>query len=339
MASILSGCMGARYHGEKSEHFDGERFFSPYGQRAKGFFDLLKWQIQGGREAWPLSLVNTAKPNPATSVPDGQLVVSFVNHATLLVQTPEANFLTDPVWSERVSPVTFAGPKRIRQPGISWEALPKIHYVLISHNHYDHLDLATVSKLVRDHDPLFLIPLGDGRLLADIPNARFQELDWWQDYVTPEGAIVSFLPAQHWSARGLFDRNMSLWGSFGVRSRGGRFYFGGDTGYSRHFQEIADKWGSPDLAILPIGAYEPRWFMKDQHMNPEEAVVAHLDLKASQSIGMHFGTWQLTNEGIDLPVTALKQARTDKGLKDADFDVLEVGETRVFRGRGESKTP
>lgn len=337
-ASFLGACVGVRYQGEVSDHFDGTRFFSPYGQKPKGFFDLLRWQLSGGREAWPTHVENRATPQLAAQVADGETVVSFVNHATLLVQTPEANFLTDPVWSERVSPVSFAGPKRIRPPGVRWEELPKIHYVLISHNHYDHLDLPTVTKLAKDHDPLFVVPLGDGRLLEGLEGVRFREMDWWQEFITPEGARIRFLPAQHWSARGPFDRNASLWGSFRIDGRGASVYFGGDTGFSPHFREIAERTGPVELALLPIGAYEPRWFMRDQHMNPEEAVQAHRELRAGVSIGMHFGTWQLTDEGLERPVEALLRARAEQGLAETDFQVLSEGETRTYRRRGDSKT-
>lgn len=336
VALVLGACVGARYRGEMSPHFDGQRFFSPYGHQPKGLWDLVRWQWTREPEPWPEWVENQARPRLPEVVNDGTTVVTFVNHATLLVQTPEGNLLTDPIWSDRASPVSFAGPKRVRPPGLSWEQLPKIHYVLISHNHYDHFDEPTILKLARDHDPLFLVPLGDGRLLEGMSGVRFKEMDWWQTHDSDLGVRVHFLPAQHWSARGLRDRFLSLWGSFLIEGRGGRVYFGGDTGYATHFAEIAQKLGPVDLAILPIGAYEPRWFMKQHHMNPEEAVLAHRDLKARQSLGMHFGTFQLTDESFERPVRDLHTARLAQGLSEDEFTVLLEGETRVFQHPGDS---
>lgn len=331
LLSVLA-CTSPRYQGPVSDHFDGKRFFSPYGLKPKGFTSLLKWQIEGGRSEWPAQAENRGKPALVDSVTDNEVAVTFVNHITFLLQFKGLNVLTDPVWAERASPVSFAGPKRVRAPGLEFDQLPRIDLVVISHNHYDHFDLQTIEKLHQAHKPLFLVALGDGRLIEHIPGLRFEEMDWWQFKDLESGHRVHFLPAQHWSARGLFDRNMSLWGSYMIESSTGpRVYFGGDTGYSPHFKEVAAKFPVIDLAFLPIGAYEPRWFMKDQHMNPEDAVLAHQDLKPGRSIGTHFGTWQLTNEGLEEPVKELIVAREKAGLSENDFFVLDEGETRRFQ--------
>lgn len=336
LALGLGACASPRYQGPVSDHFDGTRFHSPYGLPPKSFWNLLKWQFTSSRVPWPEWVENIAKPDLATEVGEGEIVLTFVNHATFLIQLPGVNILTDPQWSLRASPVSFAGPKRVRAPGLAFEQLPKIDFVLISHNHYDHLDLPTVERLVAEHDPLFLVPLGDGRLLEKISRARFREMDWGQKHEDPR-ANLFFLPAQHWSARGLTDRNLSLWGSFLIETKQGKIYFGGDTGYAPHFAEIGRRFEGVDLSLLPVGAYEPRWFMKDQHTNPEEAVQAHLDLRSRRSLGMHFGTFQLTDEGMDEPLKALALAREAKGLSPEDFDVLKEGETRRLALRPEKK--
>ncbi|MBX3040665.1 MAG: MBL fold metallo-hydrolase [Bdellovibrionaceae bacterium] len=329
---LFSGCTGPRYRGPVSDHFNGKKFFSPYGLEPKGFMALLRWQWEGGSVQWPLSVENSAQPQISKDVAADSVAVTFVSHATVLLQFQGINILTDPMWSDRASPFSSFGPKRVRAPGVDFSVLPKIDLVLISHNHYDHLDLPTIRRLVEKHDPLFLVALGDGRLIEDNPGIRFKEMDWGQTHSWSESMNIHFLPAQHWSARGFFDRNLSLWGSFMVEpSKGPVVYFAGDTGYAPHFKDIAARFPRIDLALLPIGAYEPRWFMKDQHMNPADAVDAHRDLKARRSMGIHFGTWHLTNEGIDEPVTELAKARAAAGLAETDFVTLDAGETSVFR--------
>lgn len=332
VAVLLSGCLSGRYQGPPSDHFDGRRFFSPYGPEPGSLWEVLKWKIRGSGTPWPDRVENEARPAPAAAVSDGEAVLTFVNHATMLVQLNGLNILTDPVYSERTSPVTWAGPRRVRDPGLSFERLPRIDLVLISHNHYDHLDMATVARLAERDQPLFLVALGDGRLIEGLPDVKFREMDWGQTE-TVGRTKITYLPAQHWSARGPFDRNLSLWGSFLVEGPGFNFYFAGDTGYSRHFAEIAANHPRIDLALLPIGAYEPRWFMQGQHLNPADAVQAHRDLKAGLSVGIHFGTWKLTDEGIGDPLQALAEARGKAGVGENEFLVLKEGETRSFRAR------
>lgn len=323
--------MSSRYHGSKSDHFDGEKFFSPYGDPPRSLFAVLKWKIGGpGAAKWPKTIPNVARPNPVASVPAGEGVFTFINHATMLVQVNGLNILTDPLFSKRTSPFAFMGPARVREPGIRLEDLPRIDLVLVSHNHYDHLDLASLRKLKDKDDPEFLFALGDLDVVKGIEGLRARQMDWWQT-LEIRGSKITFLPAQHWSARWVRDRNSSLWGSFLVEAPGFSFYFAGDTGYSRHFSEIAAKFPNIDVALLPIGAYEPRWFMKSMHMNPEDAVRAHGDLGAKKSIAIHFGTWQLTDEPVDEPVRKLGEARELAGLSPEKFVVLDQGETRAFR--------
>jgi L-ascorbate metabolism protein UlaG (beta-lactamase superfamily) len=241
-----------------------------------------------------------------------------------LIQTSLGNILTDPIYSERAGPLQFLGPRRVRQPGVAFDDLPEISLVLISHNHYDHLDLPTLRALDRRFHPLFVTPLKNGPLLKSAGILRVQQLNWWEHAatVTPR---ISLTPAQHFSARTLFDRNRALWGGFVISTGPLRIFFAGDTGYGRHFRDIHKRYGPVDLALLPIGAYEPRWFMKDIHMNPAEAVQAHLDLEARQSIGMHFGTFRLAQEGIADPVADLEREPLARQLLGKSFRTLDVG--------------
>jgi L-ascorbate metabolism protein UlaG (beta-lactamase superfamily) len=225
----------------------------------------------------------------------------------------------------RSAQARFAG-----SPGIRFDDLPPIDVILLSHNHYDHLDLATLARLRARFDPTVLAAAGDGRLIAPLGFVRTHELDWWEQVRLNDGLTMTFVPAQHFSARGLFDRQMSLWGGYVIESRGRRLYFGGDSGYSSHFGDIKSRLGSPDIAMLGIGAYEPRWFMKTVHMNPAEAVRAHRDLGSRHSIGMHFGTFQLTTEAIDQPRIDLKVALAESNIAESEFVTLQEGETRIY---------
>jgi L-ascorbate metabolism protein UlaG (beta-lactamase superfamily) len=220
----------------------------------------------------------------------------------------------------------------VRKPGVEFESLPRIDVVLLSHNHYDHLDLATLRRLRQRFDPAVLAAAGDACVLQPLGFTHLRELDWWEQAAIRDTLKITFVPAQHFSGRGLFDRRKSLWGGYVIESLGRLVYFSGDTGYSSHFSDIKSRLGSPDIAILGIGAYEPRWFMTPVHMNPAEAVRAHGDLSAKQSIGMHFGTFQLTTEAIDQPKADLKAALAQNGISDAAFVTLHEGETRIYRG-------
>ena len=231
------------------------------------------------------------------------------------------------MWSERASPVSFAGPRRVRAPGVRFDELPAISSVLLSHNHYDHCDVATLRALDRRFAMPLVTPLGNGPLLRAAGVRQVEEIDWWQTAAT-SSLPVTVTPAQHFSSRNPFDRNRALWGGFLIDAGPGRrILFAGDSGYGAHFRAIAARLAPIDLALLPIGAYEPRWFMKDIHMNPAEAVQAHLDLAAHQSIAMHYGTFQLTPEGIDEPPRLLATALRERGLPEARFRTIEVGES------------
>ena len=275
------------------------------------------------RTPWPASIEVRPKVPPALN--DSAAVITFIGHATFLIQTAAGNILTDPIYSERASPLPWLGPRRVRRPGVRFDDLPVISTILLSHNHYDHCDLPTLRRLRRRFDPIVVTPVGNGRLVRSAGIRRVEELDWWQETTTAGG--ITLTPARHFSARTPFDRNRALWGGFAFRAAGLRIYFAGDTAYGPLFEEIRQRLGPIDLALLPIGAYEPRWFMQAIHMNPEEAVQAHLDLQAAQSLAMHFGTFQLTTEGIDEPAWRLGEAFAIRQVPASRFRMLDFGES------------
>lgn len=282
------------------------------------------------RSRWPVFVENTATPSLHRKRRTDAIAVTFVNHATFLIQLAGLNILTDPIWSRRASPVGWFGPKRVREPGVTLDDLPRIDVILISHNHYDHLDIGTLRRLQAKFSPLVLVAAGDRALVQSVGFAHVREFDWWEGLEINPGCKVIFAPTQHFSARGIRDRQRSLWGSYLIQHGDQRVYFGGDSGYSTHFSEIRRRLGSPDIALLGIGSYEPRWFMSPMHMNPAEAVQAHLDLGAKTSIGMHHGTFQMSSEAIDRPLVDLAAAVKAAGLDEAAFITLQEGETRVY---------
>lgn len=316
------------YAGPVSDNFDGVRFFSP-GQPLpnKSLADLLRWRREGGRAKWPdLVPVSPQVPPPRSE----QARVTMVGHATLLVQVAGVNLLTDPVWSDRASPLSFAGTKRVTEPGISFDMLPNIDAVLLSHNHYDHLDLATLRRLQAAYSPLMVMPFGNDAIVRkSVPDARIEVGDWYDTLqITPE-ISVTLTPANHWSARGIRDRRMALWSGFWINSPKSQIWFAGDTGYGDGalFRDIRMRHGRPDIAIIPIGAYEPRWFMSDQHVAPDESVRIFEDIGPRQAVGMHWGTFQLTNEARNEPRDLLHDSLVSAGIDVKRFLALEPGES------------
>jgi L-ascorbate metabolism protein UlaG (beta-lactamase superfamily) len=315
-----------------SDHCDGRRFFNPGVQLDSSLAGVLRWKITSKPARWPTTAGGLVTPSFANRASANEMTATLVGHASFLVQMDGLNILTDPVWSQRCSPIAWAGPKRVRPPAIAWEDLPEIDVVWLSHNHYDHCDLVTLERLQEKCRPLILTGLGNRAFLEFHGLARVRELDWWETFplseVFPETtAKVTFTPALHWSNRGGGTRNTTLWGGFHMTCQKQSLYFAGDSGYGDHFSEIQRRLGAPDWALLPIGAYEPRWFMRTMHMNPAEAVQAHLDLQAKRSLGMHYGTWQLTDEGIDDPLLALAEAREQAAVATACFAAANFGQT------------
>jgi L-ascorbate metabolism protein UlaG (beta-lactamase superfamily) len=312
------------YRGPRSDHFDGIRFqgHKPFD---KSLWKVLRWKLFGDKVPWPEHSSEPSRKIPDDLISSQSDFACYVNHATVLLQISGLRILTDPIFSERSSPFQWVGPKRIRPPGIAFEDLPKIDFVLISHNHYDHLDLPSLLRLEARDAPTFLVGLGNAALLESHGVKSVRELDWGQRCELG-GIDFHFVYCQHWSARGAGDRCQTLWGSWIMKARSGRsIYFAGDTGYSDHLREQGLELGPFDLALLPIGAYEPRWFMRYQHMNPADSTQAHLDLRARRSMAIHFGTFPLADEAIDAPAKDLAEARRQLGLSEKDFFVPDFG--------------
>lgn len=314
-----------------SDHCNGHTFFNPKRPEVRGLTDVLRWKLSSTPVAWPASIpVASRRPPPHPG--SDKLAAHWINHATFLLQTTAGTVLTDPVYSERVSPVSWAGPRRVHAPGITFDDLPRIDVVVLSHDHYDHCDLATLERLNTAHAPLAVTLLGNGPLLraAGFSSERIVELDWWGQHTTAAGLSIQATPARHWSNRATGPRNGRLWGGFFLKAGGRTAHFVGDTGYDDEiFLNIRLRCGAPDLAMIPIGAYEPRWFMAEQHCNPEEATKIHLELGAKQSIGMHWGTFQLTDEAREAPLTALTAALTAAKLPLTSFRAIDPGESIV----------
>jgi L-ascorbate metabolism protein UlaG (beta-lactamase superfamily) len=318
------------YSGPVSDHFDGTRFFNPGGIAPLGFRHVLRWQFNGERQRWAKQVASPfAQARPEPRVSGEGLRVTMVGHASMLVQVAGLNILTDPVWSDRASPFTFAGPKRVTAPGIRFEDLPEIDLVLVSHNHYDHLDVATLKRLQAAHTPHFVTALGNDTIIRRaVPDARISMMDWGGRMSISDGISIDAEPAHHWSARGTGDRSMALWAAFVISTPSGKIYHVGDTGFHDgiNYRAAGEKHGRFRLAILPFGAYEPRWFMLGQHQNPEEAVKGMQLANVSYVAGHHFATFQLTDEAIDAPVTALAAALREQGVAAERFRPLRAGE-------------
>ncbi|MBL9216506.1 MAG: MBL fold metallo-hydrolase [Opitutaceae bacterium] len=327
-----------------TDHCDGRRFFNPAGRpQARSFSELPRWwwqRLRGQGSRWPAPVPAPRRPVLPPSVPAGHVAATFVGHATFLLQLPGLNVLTDPVFAARAGPFDLLGPRRVRPPALEPAGLPPIGLVLLSHCHYDHLDLTALRHLTRAHRPAVVTTLGNRRWLEARGVERVVELDWWQEHRVHDGVTVACTPAQHFAARTLWDRNLTLWGGLVLRTGHGTIYFAGDSGWTPAFAEVGARLGPFDLSLLPIGAYEPRWFMESVHMNPDEAVRAHLAVRSRRSLGMHFGTFQLTDEAIDAPLHELAEARRTHGVTPEAFDTLDFGETRLIGlGRENGEAP
>ena len=318
------------YDGPVSDHFDGRTFFDPDGVPPKSLGEVLRWQFGGDRQrqAWPDWVENEHADTPPSRVATG-VRLSFVGHASWLIQTAGQNILIDPVWSDRVSPVSFVGPKRRNAPGIAFDRLPAIDSVLVSHGHYDHLDLATLSRLAATFNPRVVTPLGNDSTMRSADRAiRVEAFDWKDRVDLGGGLAVTLVPTRHWTSRGLFDRNKALWASFVLETPAGKIYIVCDSGYGDgiHFRRVRDAHGPLRLAILPISAYEPRGFMQDQHMNPADAVKALADCGAGQALAHHHATFQLTDEAMAAPANELAIALGAAGIPRERFVALKPGQ-------------
>jgi L-ascorbate metabolism protein UlaG (beta-lactamase superfamily) len=317
-----------RYKGPPSQHFDGRRFYNETGIRAQSLWTAFKWMLNRDHSPWSKKIIPSANYNLPNAT-EKHCVVTFVNHASSLIQTGKINILTDPQYSDRASPFSFAGPYRVHEPGIAYDKLPKIDVVIISHDHYDHMDKRTLKMLYHDHKPLFLVGLGnDVHLKSFGITENVKTLDWWQP-IQIANTVFTFVPAQHFSGRGLLDHNTTLWGGFVLHIEKAHLFFAGDTGYGPHFKTIHDHFGPMDLSMLPIGSYCPRWFMQPVHVNPEEAVLAHLDLQSKKSIGIHYKTFPMSDEPYEQPVIDLEAAKKKYNIPNDAFIAPDFGQSFI----------
>jgi len=327
LVSVLTGCTSF----PKSDHCDGSVFFNKTPDHT--FSDMVKWMWEMKTVDWPDEIVDPPQPKPEQRLSNGKIRITFINHATTLIQYGSVNILTDPIWSERAGPVSFIGSKRIRKPGVSFDDLPKIDFILISHNHYDHLDLPTIERFIARDNPVIITGLGAGSVISVKDPAKLRELDWWNDYVPGTGGItITCVPAVHNSGRGIFDGNRSLWCGFVINGGSGPVYFAGDTAYGDFFRDIRSRFGPFKCAILPIGNYEKRWIMKMMHMNPEDAVNAHQILEADISVGIHFATFnEHPEQSVDAHEKDLDEALRKKNLDRTVFMIPAFGEQIIIR--------
>ena len=319
------------------DHFDGARYFNPdvpqdnpfspgQAPRRGASWWVWHWIFRADWPEWPEENDFRPGPPPAARVPKGSLSVTPVGHSTFLIQMDGVNILTDPIWSERCSPLSWIGPKRYRVPGIRFEDLPPIDLALISHNHYDHLDIPTLKRLAKKGTPRSIVPLGNLDLVRDAGIISVDELDWWQSVRLDQGITITLVPAQHFSSRGLWDRNKTLWGGFVISGPSGNVYYSGDTGYGPHFREIARRFSPIRVALLPIAPFRPPQAQEQTpgyrsvvHMGPKEAVLAHLDLNPQVSIAAHFQVFRLGMEGFDDAVNALASTLREYNLEPETF--------------------
>jgi L-ascorbate metabolism protein UlaG (beta-lactamase superfamily) len=320
------------WDGPVTDHFDGKHFHN-IGNVSQGDGGMRggfwKWILNRPENEW-VWRENTTSGTPKERVNGMELSVTMVNHATLLIQTEGLNILTDPMWSYRASPFSFVGPHRYRNPGIRFEDLPPIDAVIVSHNHYDHMDIPTLLRLNGEWNPKILVPLGNKAYLSDRGIANVEEVDWWEKREVKSGITISSVPAQHFSARALSDRNTTLWGGFMIEAPSGKIYFAGDTGYGPFIEKISERWDGVRLALVPIGAFNPRFFMGPVHVDPDEALRLAEHLKAKTVIPMHFGTFHLADDGQDEPMEKLKEAIAARGDTSPTVMALENGASAMI---------
>ena len=324
----------AYYSGPVSDHFDGTLFFNPGGPKPKNQLAILKWQLTDRGVAWPDAFPSPFPPSrPLSRLAAEGARITHVGHASFLIQTRGLNILIDPVWAERASPLSFVGPRRVNAPGIDFAALPNIDVVLITHNHYDHMDVATLGALWQRFRPRIVAPLGNDTILRhSLPGLEAQAVDWDATLDLDSGVRLHVEPTLHWSARGANDRRHALWASFVLESAGQKIYCVGDSGYGdgATFRRVRQRHSRLALALLPIGAYEPRWIMRNNHMNPEEAVQAFDLCGAQRALGHHWGTFRLTNEAVDEPPQRLSLALANRGWPDDRFAAVRPGQVLIL---------
>lgn len=320
------------YQGPITDHFNGKKFFNK-NYSHKNLKDIFYWLMTQKRSSWP-SFYPITPSIPPSNVAHNEIAISFVNHSTFLIQIGKTNILTDPIWAENAGPLKL-GPKRHHKPGINLEDLPKISLILLSHNHYDHMDLKTLKEITNRDKSFIITGLGNKNYLRHRGFKNVENLDWWEKIELLNGINIHFLPAIHFSMRNVLNRDKTLWGGFFLKSEFFSFYYAGDTAYGNFFSEIPKNLGEADFAFLPIGAYEPNWFMQTNHMNPNEALQAFKDVQAKKMIPMHFGTFQLSDEGMEDPLKELSKAAKERIIDNDDLMILKPGQ--IVRIKHETK--
>ncbi len=311
-------------------NYDGKRFYNlDHVSTTSKLKNFIKWQFNKRKSNWPKWIENQQADSIADKIEGDDLRVTFVNHSTVLIQTQGLNILTDPVWSKRVSPFNWAGPKRIKDPGIKFDLLPKIDFILLSHDHYDHLDIETLVKLNKKFSPKIYAGLKVSNILKKRDKSfDCHEMGWWDSHKYIDDVTIHFVPAKHWSGRkGFYDLNASLWGGFVVETKAGNIYFAGDTGYSDHFKLIQNRFEKFRLSLIPIGAYIPKWFLSEFHIDPDEAVLAHKDLNSVYSMAIHYGTFKLSDEDYHQPGIDLNLSLTKYQIKLEEFRLISEGKS------------
>ena len=323
------------HRGEKTDHFDGKRFHS-YGIKAKGPDSpkntrkmLWRWILSRTKSKWKWR--ENGKPAELSNRVEGsELRVTFINHSTFLVQTEGLNILTDPIWSRRASPWSAIGPKRFREPGIAFDDLPPIDIVLISHNHYDHMDFPTLKRIHKRWNPKIYVGLGNAEHIQKKIGIKTEDMDWWDAVAVKDGVRIVCAPGQHFSSRAFSDRNKTLWCGFIIETPHGSIFFAGDTGYGSFVGRINEKYSEFRLALLPIGAFRPEWFMGPVHISPGQAMRIHQELNVRTSMGMHFGTFRLADDHQDEPPQKIKEIIAALPTPKPNFIIPEHGESYVI---------
>jgi len=321
---VSCGIFKKRYSGDVSDHFNGKKFVNSNGRQVNGAKELFKFMRTRNPTKWIEEYETYSRDIPIENNYTDSIKLIFINHSTFLIQLDTLNILTDPIWSERCSPVQWAGPKRNRPPGVTFNSLPNIDVVLISHNHYDHLDKNTILALQKEHTPQFIVPLGVSHFFKRLGIQNVIEIDWNEE-IEFKSLKIKGTPAVHFSSRGAFDQNKTLWCGYLIKGSK-NIYFAGDTGYDENiFKKIGKENPNLDLSIIPIGAYKPNWFMSRIHTNPDEAVKIHVDLKTKQSVATHFGTFALADEGQGEAGKDLKIALGTYKVSNEKFLIPEEG--------------
>lgn len=320
LALLVSACFFSvpKYEGEKSDHFDGETFYNLDKPQDFDYLALLKFFAFRTDGYWADFYPQTIDDTIPERAKDGELKVTFINHASTLIQFDGINVLTDPVWSEYTTPVVPIGPQRRRTAGIDFDKLPHIDLVVISHNHYDHLDFPTLKRLQEKFNPKILYPLGNLPIFVDNELPNSEDMDWW-DSIEMKDRTITFVPARHFSNRGIEDRNGTLWGGYVFETSKGPVYFAGDTGFGVHYTMIKEKYGAMRFTILPIAPILPRSFMGEIHQDAREAVMAHIELESQKSMGIHFGTFKQASDAMRGPIDSLIVGLRDLGVSPRDF--------------------